>query len=128
MLALVKAGPGPGLELCDVPRPRFGINDVRIRVLRTGICGTDLHIYAWDGWAERNVHPPLVVGHEFVGIIEEVGSNVTGFAPATWCRARGTWCAGGAATAWPDGGSCVPTPSVWAWGATAPSPSTSCCP
>jgi threonine 3-dehydrogenase len=81
MLALVKVGPGPGLELGQVPRPPFGINDVLVRVLRTGICGTDLHIHAWDGWAERNVHPPLVVGHEFVGTIEEVGSNVTGFSP-----------------------------------------------
>jgi threonine 3-dehydrogenase len=81
MLALVKTAPGPGLDLCTVPRPSFGINDVRIRVLRTGICGTDLHIDAWDGWAQRNVHPPLVVGHEFVGVIEDIGSNVTGFAP-----------------------------------------------
>ncbi len=81
MLALVKPAAGPGLELCEVPQPEFGINDVLIRVLRTGICGTDLHIEAWDGWAQRNVHPPLVVGHEFVGVIEAVGSNVTGFAP-----------------------------------------------
>ena len=81
MLALVKAAAGPGLELCEVPRPAVGINDVLVRVIAAGICGTDLHIHAWDGWAQRNVHPPLVVGHEFVGVVEEVGSNVTGFAP-----------------------------------------------
>jgi len=81
MLALVKAAAAPGLELCEVPRPAVGINDVLIQVLSAGICGTDLHIHAWDGWAQRNVHPPLVVGHEFVGVVEEVGSNVTGFAP-----------------------------------------------
>ena len=81
MLALVKAAAGPGLELCEVPRPAVGINDVLVQVIAAGICGTDLHIHAWDGWAQRNVHPPLVVGHEFVGVVEEVGSNVTGFAP-----------------------------------------------
>jgi len=79
MLALVKQEAGPGLELRDVRRPDVGINDVLIRVRKTGICGTDLHIQAWDAWAQRSVTPPLVVGHEFVGTVEEVGSNVTGF-------------------------------------------------
>src|SRR4249920_3769545 len=79
MLALVKSGPGPGLELRDVPMPVVGINDVLIRVHKTGICGTDLHIEAWDPWATRTIHPPLVVGHEFVGEIVEVGSNVSDF-------------------------------------------------
>jgi threonine 3-dehydrogenase len=81
MLALVKPGPGPGLELCDVPRPVVGINDVLIRVRKTGICGTDLHIERWDPWAARTITPPLIVGHEFVGEIVEVGSNVTDFHP-----------------------------------------------
>ncbi|MEA2826610.1 MAG: threonine 3-dehydrogenase, partial [Actinomycetota bacterium] len=81
MLALVKAAAAPGLELREVPRPEIGINDVLVRVAQTGICGTDLHIEAWDGWAQRHVRPPLVVGHEFVGTIVEVGSNVTGFGP-----------------------------------------------
>ena len=79
MLALVKTAAGPGLELCDVPRPEIGINDVLVRVHRTGICGTDLHIDAWDAWAQRSVTPPLVIGHEFVGTIVEVGANVTDF-------------------------------------------------
>jgi threonine 3-dehydrogenase len=76
MQALVKTGPGPGLELIDVPLPTVGIDDVRIRVQKTGICGTDLHIEAWDPWAARTVTPPLVVGHEFMGTVLEVGSNV----------------------------------------------------
>ncbi len=81
MLALVKIAPGPGLELREVPVPTIGINDVLIRVQRTGICGTDLHIEAWDPWAARTIRPPLVVGHEFVGEIVEVGANVADFAP-----------------------------------------------
>ncbi len=81
MRALVKTGPGPGLELTDVPEPSMGIDDVRIRVRKTGICGTDLHIADWDAWAQRTIHPPLVVGHEFVGEVLEVGSNVRDIAP-----------------------------------------------
>ena len=67
MRALVKTGPRPGLELTDVPEPAMGIDDVRIRVRKTGNCGTDLHIADWDAWARRTITPPLVVGHEFVG-------------------------------------------------------------
>jgi threonine 3-dehydrogenase len=81
MLALVKTSAGPGLELTDFPEPEMGINDVRIRVRKTGICGTDLHIESWDPWAEKTIKPPLIVGHEFVGKILEVGSNVTDFHP-----------------------------------------------
>jgi len=80
MLALVKLGPGPGLELREVPTPTVGINDVLIRVRKTGICGTDLHIDDWDAWAARTIKPPLIVGHEFVGEIVEVGANVADFA------------------------------------------------
>jgi threonine 3-dehydrogenase len=81
MLALVKTSAGPGLELHDVPIPAVGINDVLIRVHKTGICGTDLHIDAWDNWASNEIKPPLVIGHEFVGDIVEVGSNVSDFHP-----------------------------------------------
>ena len=77
MKALVKSRAEPGLWLEDVPEPRMGINDVMIRVLRTGICGTDLHIWNWDDWARKTIPVPLVVGHEFVGEIVDVGSNVT---------------------------------------------------
>ena len=76
MRALVKPAPGPGLELADVPEPPMGINDVRIRVHKTGICGTDLHIESWDPWAARTITPPLIVGHEFVGEVAELGTNV----------------------------------------------------
>src|SRR6187549_2705880 len=75
MLALVKSGPGPGLELRDVPIPSVGINDILIRVHKTGICGTDLHIESWVAWAAKTISPPLVVGHEFVEEIVEVGAN-----------------------------------------------------
>src|SRR5262250_2284011 len=81
MKALVKSKAQPGLWLEEVPRPALGINDVLIRVDRAGICGTDVHIYKWDAWARQTVPVPLVVGHEFVGRIVEVGSNVTDFKP-----------------------------------------------
>jgi len=76
MKALVKTAPGPGLELVDVPEPPIGIDDVRIGVRKTGVCGTDLHIASWDPWAARTIKPPLIVGHEFVGDVLEIGSNV----------------------------------------------------
>ncbi len=81
MKALVKAKREVGLELQDVPFPKIGINDCLIRVEKTGICGTDLHIYNWDAWAQKTIPVPMVVGHEFVGQIVEVGSNVTDFFP-----------------------------------------------
>jgi threonine 3-dehydrogenase len=81
MQALVKAAAGPGLELRDVPEPAMTINDVRIGIHKTGICGTDLHIADWDPWAQRTIHPPLIVGHEFVGEVLEVGSNVNDLVP-----------------------------------------------
>jgi threonine 3-dehydrogenase len=81
MKALVKSRAEKGLWLQDVPEPKIGINDVLIRVHRTGICGTDLHIYNWDAWAAKTIPVPLVIGHEFVGEIVEVGSNVADFRP-----------------------------------------------
>ena len=81
MKALVKSRREPGLWLEEVPAPKPGINDVLIRVLMTGICGTDLHIYEWDGWAQSTIPVPLVIGHEFVGEIVSVGSNVSDFHP-----------------------------------------------
>jgi threonine 3-dehydrogenase len=89
MLALVKTQPGPGLQLCDVPIPEIGINDVLIRVHKTGICGTDLHIESWDPWAARTIRTPLVVGHEFVGEIVAVGSNVSDFHPGELVSGEG---------------------------------------
>jgi len=81
MKALVKSRAAEGLWLEDVPTPEPGINDVLIRVLRTAICGTDMHIYTWDEWAQRTIPVPMVVGHEFVGEIVGVGSNVNDFRP-----------------------------------------------
>jgi threonine 3-dehydrogenase len=79
MKALVKSKAEVGLWLEDVPVPEFGINEVLIEVLRTGICGTDVHIFNWDAWAQKTIPVPLVVGHEFVGRIVDVGSNVKDF-------------------------------------------------
>ena len=81
MKALVKRNSTRGLWLEDVPEPEVGINDVLIRVNRTGICGTDLHIYKWDAWAQKTIPVPMVVGHEFVGEIVAIGSNVSDFKP-----------------------------------------------
>ena len=79
MKALVKREDAPGLWLEEVPRPVTGARDVLIKIDRTGICGTDLHIYKWDDWARKTVPVPLVVGHEFVGEIVEIGSDVKDF-------------------------------------------------
>ena len=81
MKALVKQKAERGLWLAEVPPPPVGLNDVLIRVHRTGICGTDVHIYNWDAWAARKIPVPMVVGHEFVGEIVEVGANVADFHP-----------------------------------------------
>jgi len=89
VLALVKSEAAPGLDLREVPMPAVGINDVLIRVHKTGICGTDLHIESWDPWAARNVVPPLTIGHEFVGEIVEVGSNVVDFGPGDLVSGEG---------------------------------------
>jgi len=81
MKALVKSKSEPGLWIEDVEVPKVGINDVLIKVHRTGICGTDLHIFRWDEWAQKTIPVPLTIGHEFVGEIVEVGSNVLDFVP-----------------------------------------------
>ncbi len=81
MKALVKSQSAPGLWLEDIPEPKIGINDVLIQVDRTGICGTDMHIYKWDAWAQKTIPVPMAVGHEFVGEVVEVGSNVNDFHP-----------------------------------------------
>jgi threonine 3-dehydrogenase len=89
MKALVKSRDSRGLWLEDVPEPDFGINDVKVRVHLTGICGTDLHIYEWDEWARSTIHVPLVIGHEFVGEIVAVGSNVADFRPGELISGEG---------------------------------------
>jgi threonine 3-dehydrogenase len=89
MKALVKKERAVGLWLQDAPKPAIGINDVLISVDRAGICGTDVHIYKWDDWAQKTIPTPMVIGHEFVGEIVEVGSNVKDFAPGDTVSAEG---------------------------------------
>ncbi len=80
MKALVKATREPGLVMQDVPVPEVGPNDVRIKIHKTAICGTDMHIWKWDEWAQKTIPVPMHVGHEYVGVIDQVGSHVSGFA------------------------------------------------
>jgi threonine 3-dehydrogenase len=87
--ALVKAKAEPGLWLEDVPQPRPGPGEVLIRVLRTGICGTDLHIDAWNEWAQHTIKPGLIVGHEFVGEVVELGQDVASVYPGEIVGAEG---------------------------------------
>jgi threonine 3-dehydrogenase len=89
MKALVKRRAERGLWLEDAPRPEIGINDVLIRVDRTGICGTDLHIYKWDDWARKTIPVPMVVGHEFVGEVVAIGANVSDFQPGELVSGEG---------------------------------------
>ena len=89
MKALLKKERRPGLWLEEVSQPELGINDVLIHVDRTGICGTDLHIYKWDDWAQKTIPTPMVVGHEFVGEVAAVGSNVKDFFPGELVSAEG---------------------------------------
>src|SRR5881396_762584 len=89
MKALIKKHTTPGLWLDEVPIPSISINDVLIRVDRTGICGTDLHIYNWDAWAQKTIPVPMVVGHEFVGEVVAVGANITDFFPGDVVSAEG---------------------------------------
>jgi threonine 3-dehydrogenase len=78
MKALVKTEPKPGLWMEDVPLPLCGANDVRIKILKTAICGTDLHIFNWDAWSRSTIRPPMVIGHEFIGVVDQVGPEVRG--------------------------------------------------
>ncbi len=81
MKALVKSRPEEGLWLEEVERPRVGHNDLLVRVRKTAICGTDVHIYNWDEWSRETIPVPMTVGHEFCGVVEQVGSEVAGFKP-----------------------------------------------
>ncbi|MEM7267844.1 MAG: L-threonine 3-dehydrogenase [Pseudomonadota bacterium] len=80
MRALVKEAPKPGLVLRDEPEPFVGPNDVKIRVRKSAICGTDVHIWNWDEWSAATVPTPMVVGHEFCGVVEDIGASVTKYA------------------------------------------------
>lgn len=89
MKALVKAEPKEGLWLQDIPVPEVGKNDVRIRILKSSICGTDVHIWNWDAWAQKTIPVPMAVGHEFVGVIDAVGENTEDFQPGELVSGEG---------------------------------------
>ena len=89
MKAIVKTKPEVGLRLEDMAVPEIGINDVLIRIQKTSICGTDVHIYNWDSWAQKTIKPPMAIGHEFVGVIEKIGSNVHDFKPGDLVSGEG---------------------------------------
>ena len=89
MKALVKAKSEPGLWLEDVPRPEIGINDVLIRILKTSICGTDVHIWNWNEWAQKTISVPTTIGHEFVGVVERFGDNVHDYSPGDLVTGEG---------------------------------------
>ena len=127
MRALVKTAPEPGLELSDVPEPAMGINDVRIRVHKTGICGTDLHVESWDPWAAKTINAPLIVGHEFVGEIPRSEASRTISSSATSSAVRATSSAADAVIAGPVAGTCAPSRSGWASAAMERSRSRSSC-
>ena len=89
MRALVKTAPGPGMTMEQRPVPRVGPTDVLIRVRKAGICGTDGHIWAWDKWSQSRIKPPLIVGHEFMGVVEQVGDEVKSVKPGDRVSAEG---------------------------------------
>ncbi len=89
MRAIVKEAEAPGLALKEMPPPRVGPGEVLIRVRRVGLCGTDLHIYHWHPWAQGRIRPPLIIGHEFAGVIEETGPGVAGWSRGDTVTAEG---------------------------------------
>jgi len=103
MPALVKPNGFRGLSLSSVPKPVPQRNEVLIRILKTGICGTDLHIFQWDEWAQRRLHPPLIIGHEFMGVVEAAGEDVLRTSDREiMSRVKDTSAATGAIFAGPD--------------------------
>ena len=79
MKALVKSKREVGIWMQDVPKPECGPNDLLIKIKKTAICGTDVHIFNWDAWSQKTIPVPLVVGHEFAGVVAQVGSSVAGY-------------------------------------------------
>ena len=126
MKALVKAQRAPGIWMEDVPEPKVGPNDVLIKIRKTAICGTDMHIYIWDQWAQKTIPVPMAVGHEYVRRDRRDRQRGAGLRrSATASPAKATSPAATAATAAPDAVTCAATPSASASTARAASPSTS---
>jgi len=110
MNALVKAKPEPGLWLEEVPIPQIGINDVLVKIHKTAICGTDVHIYNWNDWAQKTIPVPMAVGHEFVGRVAGWPRSAAMFmilSRATWYPVRGMWFVAVAATVWLAAATCA---------------------
>ncbi len=101
MRAVVKPEAAPGAEIREVKIPSFGPNEVLVKVKVASICGTDLHIYNWDRWAQNRIHPPLIPGHEFCGEVAAFGDEVTSVRKATSFPPKCTWLAASACNAAP---------------------------
>ncbi len=112
MRALVKREAAEGIWMEDVPIPQAGTNEVLIKVEKTAICGTDVHIYNWDEWSQRTIKPGLVIGHEFVGRIVELGDGVTGYKLGDRVSQKAILFAGIVETAVPASAICARTPLV----------------
>ena len=113
MKALVKSRAERGLWLEEIAEPAIGINDVLIRVRYTGICGTDVHIYQWDTWAQKTIPVPMAIGHEFVARSSRWAPTSTISIQATSSVAKATWSVAAAATAWREGATCARVRWVW---------------
>jgi threonine dehydrogenase-like Zn-dependent dehydrogenase len=113
MKAILKPDPAPGLVVADVDEPEIRSDEVLIEVRRAGICGTDLHIYQWDEWSQSRIKPPLVIGHEFMGEVVEIGSLVGNVSAAiVSCAGRATRMCVGTSRSW---GLTDPAPSPGTW-------------
>ena len=91
MKALAKLSREKGLTLTDLPMPEVGHNDLLIKITKTAICGTDMHIWNWDEWAQKTIPVPMQVGHEYIGVVAGMGQEVTGFTITAWNSA--SWAA-----------------------------------
>ena len=126
MKALVKKEPMKGIWMQDVPVPEVGVNDVLIKIKKTAICGTDLHIYKWDEWSQKTIKTPMTIGHEYVGIVEKIGAGVRNIKVGD--RVTGEGHIATAATAAAACSTSARTASAWALTATARLPNTSAFP
>lgn len=114
MKALSKLKAEEGIWMTDVPQPELGHNDIMIKIRKTAICGTDVHIYNWDEWSQKTIPVPMVVGHEYVGEVVAMDRKLKGLTSATAFPAKATSLAGTAVTAVAAALICAATPLAWA--------------
>lgn len=114
MKALSKLKAEEGIWMTDVPEPEVGHNDLLIKIRKTAICGTDVHIYNWDEWSQKTIPVPMVVGHEYVGEVVGIGQEVRGFKIGDRVSGEGHITCGTAVTAARAAPICAATPSAWA--------------